>query len=89
MARPHQRLEHEAMLDEPELRELFVEGRNLRSELTSMKSIRADRQAAKCNPASDMEEQGVDTVAEKYAGGDIALTDARESKVSRVSIVAG
>ncbi|EKX36116.1 hypothetical protein GUITHDRAFT_117785 [Guillardia theta CCMP2712] len=48
MARPHQRLEHEAMLDEPELRELFVEGRNLRSELTSMKSIRADRQAAKC-----------------------------------------
>ncbi|EKX30964.1 hypothetical protein GUITHDRAFT_122828 [Guillardia theta CCMP2712] len=25
MARPHQRLEHEAMLDEPELRELFVE----------------------------------------------------------------
>ncbi|EKX35203.1 hypothetical protein GUITHDRAFT_118648 [Guillardia theta CCMP2712] len=119
-----------------------------------MKSIRADRQAAKCNPASDdlevkklsletalkallqlreirishhwhvllhsgrscngilewtdkhdvvsigqdsnrgkklcdMEEQGVDTVAEKHAGGDIALTDARESKVSRVSIVAG
>jgi len=25
----------------------------------------------------DMEEQGVDTVAEKYAGGDIALTDTR------------
>ncbi|EKX38746.1 hypothetical protein GUITHDRAFT_115075 [Guillardia theta CCMP2712] len=59
MARPHQRLEHEAMLDEPELRELFVEAGDLRSELTSMNSIRADGKAPKCNPAGKLDTTGV------------------------------